>query len=182
MTIFVELLAVIESHDASVFYERAWDYNDTHTHLFNGPLSATTRVSWYQKGKTNLDFTEARDSEWQWHQLGRMQVCTSLQTDNHASTLPLYFYSPDAFPAAKPTVSEHWCWILFFVNTLIYSVVVLHACNGSGRINKDEMGDCSWVPGLIYIFGHSGWLILLLSVDRRWLWPKSCGSDVQLGR
>jgi len=24
----------------------------------------------YQKGKTNLDFTEARDSEWQWHQLG----------------------------------------------------------------------------------------------------------------
>jgi len=38
-------------------------------------------VSWYQKGKTNLDFTEARDSEWQWHQLGCMQVCTSLQTD-----------------------------------------------------------------------------------------------------
>jgi len=36
----------------------------------------------YQKGKTNLDFTEARDSEWQWHQLGYMQVCTSLQTDN----------------------------------------------------------------------------------------------------
>jgi len=26
-------------------------------------------VSQYQKGKTNLDFTEARDSEWQWHQL-----------------------------------------------------------------------------------------------------------------
>jgi len=43
-------------------------------------------VSRYQKGKTNLDFTEARDSEWQWHQLGRMQVCTLLQTDNHAST------------------------------------------------------------------------------------------------
>ena len=30
----------------------------------------------YQKGRTNLDFTEARDSEWQWHQLGHMQVCT----------------------------------------------------------------------------------------------------------
>jgi len=30
------------------------------------------------KGKANLDFTEARDSEWQWHQLGHMQVCTSL--------------------------------------------------------------------------------------------------------
>ena len=35
------------------------------THTFNGPLSRTTRVGRYQKGKTNLDFTEARDSEWQ---------------------------------------------------------------------------------------------------------------------
>jgi len=26
-------------------------------------------VNRYQKDKTNLDFTEARDSEWQWHQL-----------------------------------------------------------------------------------------------------------------
>ena len=43
--------------------------------------------------KTNLDFTEARDSEWQWHQLGHMQVCTSLQTDNHASTPPLSFFT-----------------------------------------------------------------------------------------
>jgi len=48
-------------------------------------------VGRYQKGKTNLDFTEARDSERQWHQLGHMQVCTSLQTDNHASTSPLFF-------------------------------------------------------------------------------------------
>ena len=24
-----------------------------------------------------MDFTEARDSEWQWHQLGHMQVCTA---------------------------------------------------------------------------------------------------------
>jgi len=39
-------------------------------------------VSQYQKDKTNLDFTEARDSEWQWHQLGHMQVCTLLQSDN----------------------------------------------------------------------------------------------------
>jgi len=59
-------------------------------------------VSRYQKGKTNLDFTEARDSEWQWHQLVHMQVCTSLQTDNHA--IPL---RPDALPAAQPTASKH---------------------------------------------------------------------------
>ena len=77
------------------------------THPFDGPLSRTTWVSRYQKGKTNLDFTEARDSEWQWHQLGHMQVCTSLQTDNHASAPPLSFYRPDALPAAQPTASKH---------------------------------------------------------------------------
>ena len=62
-------------------------------HPFNGPFSGTTQVSRYQKGKTNLDFAEARDSEWQWHQLGHMQVCNSLQTDNHASTPPLSFFT-----------------------------------------------------------------------------------------
>jgi len=36
-------------------------HTHTHTHTFSGPLSGTTRVSRYQKGKTNLDFTEARD-------------------------------------------------------------------------------------------------------------------------
>jgi len=61
-------------------------------------------VSRYQKGKTNLDFTEARDSEWQWHQLGHMQVCTSLQTDNHAGTPPLSFLQAGC-PFCRPTNS-----------------------------------------------------------------------------
>jgi len=61
-------------------------------------------VSRYQTGKTNLDFTEARDSEWQWHQLGHMQVCTSLQTDNHASTPPLSFLQARC-PSCRPTNS-----------------------------------------------------------------------------
>jgi len=82
-------------------------HTHTHTHPFNGPFSGTTQVSRYQKGKTNLDFTEAKGSEWQWHHLGHMQVCTSLQTDNHASTTPLFFYRLDALPAAQPAVSKH---------------------------------------------------------------------------
>jgi len=61
-------------------------------------------VSRYQKGKTNLDFTEARDSEWQWNPLGHMQVCTSLQTDNHASTPPLSFLLAGC-PSCHPTNS-----------------------------------------------------------------------------
>jgi len=63
--------------------------------------SSTTQVSRYQKGKTNLDFIEARDTEWQWHQLDHMQICTSLQTDKHASTHHSIFYRPDVFPAAQ---------------------------------------------------------------------------------
>jgi len=76
----------------------------THTHPFNGPFSGTTQVGWYQKGKTNLVFTEARDSEWQWHQLGHMHVWTSLQTDNHASTSPLRFLQAGC-PTCRPTNS-----------------------------------------------------------------------------
>jgi len=67
-------------------------------------LSGTTRESQYQKGKTNLDFTGARDSEWQWNQLDHMQVCTSLQTDNHASTPPLSFLQAGC-PSFHPTNS-----------------------------------------------------------------------------
>jgi len=62
-------------------------------------------VSRYQKGKTNLDFTEARDSEWQWHLLGHMQVCISLQTDNHANTPPLKFFLQAGCPSCRPTNS-----------------------------------------------------------------------------
>jgi len=62
-------------------------------------------VSQYQKGKTSLDFTGARDSEWQWHQLGHMQVCTLLQPDNHASTPPPLSFLQAGCPSCHPTNS-----------------------------------------------------------------------------
>jgi len=61
-------------------------------------------VSRYQKGGTNLDFTGARDSEWLWHQLGQMQVCILLQTDNHTSIPPLSFLQAGC-PSCRPTNS-----------------------------------------------------------------------------
>ena len=54
-------------------------------------MAGICRLCRYQKGKTNVDFTEARDSECQCHQMGYMKVCTLLQTDNHASTPPFSF-------------------------------------------------------------------------------------------
>jgi len=55
-------------------------------------------MSRYQKDKNNLDFTEARDSEWQWHQLA---ICKS---DKHASTPPLSFLQAGC-PSCRPTNS-----------------------------------------------------------------------------
>ena len=66
----INFVAVSEQHLESIYFstfEKLLHYTHTHTHPFNGSLSGTTRVSRYQKGKTNLDFTGARDSEWQWH-------------------------------------------------------------------------------------------------------------------
>ena len=83
--------------------------------MFNGPFSRTTRVSQHQKGKTNLDFTEARDSEWQWHQLGHMQVCTTLGKKPRQHPTTQFYYRPDALPAAQPTASKHRRQILSHV-------------------------------------------------------------------
>jgi len=60
-----------------------------------------------EEGKNQSGFTGARDSEWQWHQLGHMQICVLPQTDNYARTPPLIFYRLDALPAAQPTASKH---------------------------------------------------------------------------
>jgi len=61
-------------------------------------FSALTLLVGQQKGKTNLDFTEARDSEWQWHQLGHMQVCTT------PAPQPLSFLQAGC-PSCRPTNS-----------------------------------------------------------------------------
>ena len=79
--------------------------NVIHTHIhLTAFFSGTTQVGRYQKGRTNVDFTEAKDSEWQWHQLGKMQVCTWLQTDNHTSIPSLSFLQAGC-PSCRPTNS-----------------------------------------------------------------------------
>jgi len=61
-------------------------------------------MSRYQKGKTNLDFTEARDSEWQCISLA---ICKSSPCSRQITTTALHhslFYRLDALPA-PPTHS-----------------------------------------------------------------------------
>ena len=76
----------------------------THTHTrLTALFSRTTQVSRYQKGKTSLDFTGARDSEWQFF----AGPYASLHLTADASTPPLSFLQADALPAAQPTAPKH---------------------------------------------------------------------------
>ena len=84
-------------------------HTHTHTHPFNGPLFRTTRVSRYQKGETNLDFTEARDSEWQWHQLGRVRICTSLLTTTPAPHHSFFIVRVPFLPPNQQRQSTEGC-------------------------------------------------------------------------
>jgi len=67
-------------------HTRTHAHTHTHIHPSYGPTVLCPGLPGWGGTRTNLDFTEARDSEWQWHQLGHMQICTSPQTDNHTST------------------------------------------------------------------------------------------------
>ena len=58
-----DMLSVDGHADAAMEVTVPKTHTHTHTQPFNGLFSRTTWVSRYQKGKTNLDFTEARDSE-----------------------------------------------------------------------------------------------------------------------
>ena len=78
-------------------------HTHTHTHPFNGPFSGTTRVSRYQKGKTNLDFTEARDSECSsisW------AICKSAPCSRQTTTpAPNHSFLQAGCPSCHPTNS-----------------------------------------------------------------------------
>jgi len=71
-------------------YRNKQTHTHTHTSILR-PSGLCPGLPRWASTKTNLYFTEARDSQWQWHQLGYIQICTSPQTDNHTSIPPLSF-------------------------------------------------------------------------------------------
>jgi len=83
-------------------------WRPVHTQSFNIPLSRTTRVSRYQKGKTNLYFTEASDSERQWHQLGHMQVSPDSRHSTPAPHHSVFLHA--GCPSWRPTNSIKALW------------------------------------------------------------------------
>jgi len=79
------------------------EWCNTHTHT---PFVWDYPGEPVPEGKTNLDLNEARDSEWQWNQLGCMSAPRSRQITMPAPHHSV-FYRLDALPATQPTVSKH---------------------------------------------------------------------------
>jgi len=77
-------------------------------------------VSWYQKGKTNLDFTEARDSEWQWHPLGHMQVTP--RSKQITTPVPHHSVFTGRMPVLPPS-QQHQSTEGIFIHNGSYAVV-----------------------------------------------------------
>jgi len=79
-----------------------------HTHPFNGPLSRTTRVSRYQKGKPIWILLKQETVS------GSGISCAACKSAprSRQTTMPAphhsVFYRPDALPVAQPTASKHW--------------------------------------------------------------------------
>jgi len=94
-------------------------HTDTHTHpILRLPGLCPGLPGWVST-RSNLDFTEAWDSDWQWH---KRAICKSApQTDNHANIPPLSFHRLDAIPATQPTVSKHWRHIILTLSLQLAS-------------------------------------------------------------
>ena len=116
------LIILTQNNSQHCNTSHCWTYISQYTHMFNSRLSRTTLVSRYPKGKTNLDFNEATDSEWQvkpnWILLKQETVsgngicwaiCKSAPCSRQiAMPAPHHsvFYRPDALPATQPTASK----------------------------------------------------------------------------
>ena len=79
------------------------DNTETRVRVLNGPFSATTQVSRYQTEKVKPIWILLKQETvgGSGYQLGHMQVCILLQTDNHTSTPPLSFLQASC-PSCRP--------------------------------------------------------------------------------
>ena len=131
-------------------HRKTLTYLHTHMHAHAHTHAHThTHVYRYQKGKTNLDFTEARDSGWQWHQLGHVQGCTLLKTDNHTSTPPLLCVFTGRMPFLSP---NQQC-------QSTEGILTYFSSNASRAIlTNGHTGHVPRAPGFFFLFEGPKWL------------------------
>jgi len=75
---------------------------------FNNPLSRTTQISLYQKGKTSLDLLEQQTVSGSGISLTMCKSAPCPRQITTPASQHSVFYRPDAVPATQPTVSQHW--------------------------------------------------------------------------
>ena len=158
-----------------MFYTHAHARTHARTHTFNGPFSGTTQVSQYQNGKTNLDFTEARDSEWQYASL-------HFDPDNHASNPPLSFLQTRC-PSCRPTnnmkaLKGYPCFILYNISIwdqthdIHISGLSTYAISTSIGLNLHhtllQLPTYHHHYQLYSVSAHEAWLLLNVQVTANW--------------
>jgi len=130
------------------------------------PFSRTTWVSRHQKGKPFWIVLEQEMMWWQWHQLDHMQIiCTSLQTDNHASTSPrnILFNSPPTnsryihqihmvgygTASALKALNKTWIWCCCSTHTIAVFVRTWRDdCDRPGQLNSIIKYHCKVLTAL----------------------------------
>jgi len=126
----------------------ATDQSTGYIHPFNGTLSGTTWVSRYEKGKTNLDFTEARGSGISWDVCKSAPCSRQITTPAHHHSAFLQAGCPSCCPTNSATNN----------NLLIYWI---------GRGIKTEKH--SRVSRKKYSTRHSWWRTKVHDDDHSWI-------------
>ena len=109
-----------------------------HTHSFNGPLSGTTRVSWYQNGKPvwilmKQETVSGSGINW--------AICKSAPRSRQITTPAPHrssFYRPGAIPCAQPTESKHWRQYYSQITATKFATLFQQNCHLSKPSSKDH--------------------------------------------
>ena len=135
-------------------HTRARAHTHAHTRSFNGPLSATTQVSWYRTREVKpiwilLKQETVSGSGISW------AISKSAPRSRQITTPALHhsvFYRPDALPAAQPTASKHWRQATQTAVTakLIYSVSVKATRFRTEQVVSAENNELAWYNQTIY--------------------------------
>ena len=121
---------------SEVFAQHTAVLNLSVTHPFNGPFSGTTRVSRYQKGKTNLDFTEASDSGFSW------AICKSAPRSRQITT-PAPHHSvflQAGCPSCRPTNSVK---ALKALNLSVTRTII--TCTVRSSLGERQVANVAWI-------------------------------------
>jgi len=124
-------------------------HTSSHTHLFNGLLFRTTRVSWYQKGKPVwilLKQETVSGSGISWAIYKSAPCCRQITTPTPHHSV---YYRPDALPAAQPTALKAHILLIIYSDVLTMQIIIPKLKNEPMGVVIVESGWGSMVPTIV---------------------------------